>query len=544
MTSPVPSDAQGRIPFAIRIGVTGHRSIPNSMAFRDSVREGLDVIRGLLPPVSGTPVWTVIVSGLAEGADRLVVHEVLKDPDARLEAALPLSPDEYITDFASEPSKTEFRDLLGRASETWQAIPSDSREEAYERAGRYVVDRADAVIALWDGEPPRGRGGTADIVAYAKSREVPLVWVRTTSPYPVTDELVAPRATVVANAASELSRYNAASIPPERLAAQSLMQRRYWGLLDDTTDADGIERLPARTVADRILPFFVRADLLALRLQRLFLILSSATFVMAAAAIAVVAIQTNFLPEQGWVVSLEILLLVLLLALPLVNVRLRLHDRWIAYRFLAERLRSSYFLTLAGTGDRRERSSRLAYFADPADLWIERALQEVVVGLPRTPTGPGDVRPLRGYLSRFWIADQMRYHEQTSRLDRHHDERLIYATAVLFGLTLIAAVLHLLGVGEQPGSAVTLGALLIVVSLSLPAMGAAVHGIGTQRQFRRHSERYGRMAGLLHQLSDEMDRADSMEEIGRIAADTERIMREENSDWFGVMRFHDMELIT
>jgi hypothetical protein len=29
-----------------------------------------------------------------------------------------------------------------------------------------------------------------------------------------------------------------------------------------------------------------------------------------------------------------------------------------------------------------------------------------------------------------------------------------------------------------------------------------------------------------------------------VAAATEQVMREENSDWFGVMRFHDMELIT
>jgi hypothetical protein len=41
-----------------------------------------------------------------------------------------------------------------------------------------------------------------------------------------------------------------------------------------------------------------------------------------------------------------------------------------------------------------------------------------------------------------------------------------------------------------------------------------------------------------------MDSAKSAERVRRLAADTERVMREENSDWFGVMRFHDMELIT
>jgi len=41
-----------------------------------------------------------------------------------------------------------------------------------------------------------------------------------------------------------------------------------------------------------------------------------------------------------------------------------------------------------------------------------------------------------------------------------------------------------------------------------------------------------------------MNNAVSLERVREVAAETERIMREENSDWFGVMRFHDMELIT
>jgi hypothetical protein len=48
-------------------------------------------------------------------------------------------------------------------------------------------------------------------------------------------------------------------------------------------------------VAAWLVPYLVRADLLALRLQRRFRILSSAMFAMAAAAVAVVGIQTNLL---------------------------------------------------------------------------------------------------------------------------------------------------------------------------------------------------------------------------------------------------------
>ena len=52
------------------------------------------------------------------------------------------------------------------------------------------------------------------------------------------------------------------------------------------------------------------------------------------------------------------------------------------------------------------------------------------------------------------------------------------------------------------------------------------------------------MAGLLRQLDADMSQADSITMIHEIAADAEHLMRAENSDWFGVMRFHDVELIT
>ena len=82
-----------------------------------------------------------------------------------------------------------------------------------------------------------------------------------------------------------------------------------------------------------------------------------------------------------------------------------------------------------------------------------------------------------------------------------------------------------------------------MVAISGPGVGAAFHGIGRQRQFRRHSERYRRMAGVLEQVQREMAEAVTLEQVREVAAETEQIMREENN-WFGVMRFHDMELIT
>ena len=37
-----------------------------------------------------------------------------------------------------------------------------------------VPDRSSVLVAVWDGQPSRGLGGTADVVAYARQRSVPV----------------------------------------------------------------------------------------------------------------------------------------------------------------------------------------------------------------------------------------------------------------------------------------------------------------------------------------------------------------------------------
>ncbi len=143
------------------MGVTGHRDLarPDEVAAAvDAALDGLD----------GDGRSLVAVSGLAEGADRIVAQRVLARPGGRLVALLPLEPADYIADFADADSVREFGDLLAAADEyeviTGSASDDWSREAAYERAGHAMLDRADVLLALWDGEPGRGRGGTAEMV--------------------------------------------------------------------------------------------------------------------------------------------------------------------------------------------------------------------------------------------------------------------------------------------------------------------------------------------------------------------------------------------
>ena len=167
------------IEVTLRIGVTGHRNLSNKSLLRAKAQEVLGRLEQLL---SHTPHRYVVISSLAEGADRLVAKTVLEWPASTtarplLEVILPFAQGEYLQDFESEESKLEFRGLLDQAACVHVVKPTLQRREAYRRAGEEVVRRCDLLIAIWDGGPAAGIGGTGDIVEYARKTGRPLYWI-------------------------------------------------------------------------------------------------------------------------------------------------------------------------------------------------------------------------------------------------------------------------------------------------------------------------------------------------------------------------------
>lgn len=165
------------------VGVTGHRRLAKIDHLTAGVETALvridsEMVRGALS----------VVSPLAEGADRLVARCVLAHPAARLIVPLPLPREEYLRDFASDESKHEFVKLLERADEVIELPPTPTRDEAYEAAGLYVLNHCDVLIAVWDGNPSQGAGGTAEVVAEARRRKLPIAWVHAGNRKPGTNE--------------------------------------------------------------------------------------------------------------------------------------------------------------------------------------------------------------------------------------------------------------------------------------------------------------------------------------------------------------------
>ena len=171
-------------PPAVAIGVTGHRALTDV----GRIEAGLDeAVRQLERVYPGS--WTV-VSALAEGADRLVARRLLTRAGTRLVAVLPLQREDYETDFETSASRREFAELLDLADEVVQIPPRPTRDEAYAAGGQGVLARADALVAVWDGNDAQGVGGTGAISAAARAQGTPLVWVHAGNREPGTLEAI------------------------------------------------------------------------------------------------------------------------------------------------------------------------------------------------------------------------------------------------------------------------------------------------------------------------------------------------------------------
>lgn len=160
MTGSHGPDAGAR---ALRVGVTGHRHLADA----DAAAREVDRVLDRLVAAQGADVLTA-VSSLAEGADRIVAKRVLAR-QGTLDVVLPLDRDDYAADFADDASRHDFLRLLDAADSVSSSPRQESREAAYEHAGREVLARCDVLLALWDGEPSRGRGGTAQLVTEARA---------------------------------------------------------------------------------------------------------------------------------------------------------------------------------------------------------------------------------------------------------------------------------------------------------------------------------------------------------------------------------------
>ncbi|WP_067602775.1 hypothetical protein [Nocardiopsis listeri] len=150
----------------IRIGITGHRNLTP-----DVNEHVAALVKDHLEPYGHAMVG---LSCLADGADSLFAEAVL-DAGAPLEAVIPAA---GYRSALPAPHHPVYDRLLARSVLVHELPHAVSDPHSHMAAGRLLVEQSDRLIAVWDGLPARGPGGTADVVAYARalSRPVIVLW--------------------------------------------------------------------------------------------------------------------------------------------------------------------------------------------------------------------------------------------------------------------------------------------------------------------------------------------------------------------------------
>ena len=284
----------------VRVGVTGHRSLTGTPELVKSIKQALTTsLLELLEPSSiyqrvvkkifprfynaslgkdrKTKVTFTVVSPLAEGADRLVAEEALNLPNYSLEVVLPMMKEEYIQDFQTSESREMFDSLLGRAAR-WDLIinrtlaeeipdkdPNERRRVAYKRVGEYVVDHCDILVALWDGQPSRGTGGTAEIVAYARKRGKSLIVISTVNPKKISIEKGNDS---IGKTFSRMEMLNSFGI--DQQVNRSYIENQYREIFS-TPEGTRLNQKNLENVKNNLLPWYVRASIIAKKNQKIYL---------------------------------------------------------------------------------------------------------------------------------------------------------------------------------------------------------------------------------------------------------------------------------
>ncbi|MCK9896056.1 hypothetical protein [Frankia sp. AgB32] len=149
------------------VGFSGHQNLP-AQGISHITQEMVSHLESVERPLVG-------LSSLAAGADQLFARIVLA-AGGSLHVLIPSH--DYASTFHTATDLADYHALLGRAEQARHLAFQTASEEAFLAAGHAVVDEADELLAVWDGLPARGLGGTADVVAYAEGlgKSVTVVW--------------------------------------------------------------------------------------------------------------------------------------------------------------------------------------------------------------------------------------------------------------------------------------------------------------------------------------------------------------------------------
>ena len=568
MNDNAPSNSPPQLPFALTVGVTGHRlralADGRPAAIGDEIRQALDAIErealALFKREAGlfaaSPPTLTLVSPLADGADQIAAEAGMAR-GWRLQTVLPFDRATYVRDFSGDGAAVRFLGLLER-SDCVLELPGDPNDdaEAYMAAGRATIAHCDMLIAVWDGRPPRGRGGTAEVVHLAVAKGTPVIHIPADGEQamallwsgfdpnvvtrngddrgvrqPFTAELLGRMFSAlltpppVSNERIFYDRFLAEKSRRVRgrieyplllmLAGVSWMKATHWreskcaAAIDEewqrfSTECSGkhgvnaslelLER--AYAWSDRLAGYYAQN----FRSGHIFNFLLAATAVL-------LGLSSFALPAS----KTEVALVEFAVALAVIfnthfGVSHEWHRRWLDYRQLAERLRPMRSLKLLGLAAPDAPGS----ITNPVPRrWIDWYAAGVwrAIGCPNGAIDQARAAQLADAITCHEIAPQIDYHDATALQIETLDRRLEWIATSLFVLTLAASAVVIVMLQVNPAWVERMANWLTLLSAGFPAVGTAIFGIRFQGDFGGSAERSRSTAQTLRAIEAQMEGA-------------------------------------
>ena len=531
---------------SLTVGVTGHRAHRlagvNLAALAAVVATTLQQLQTAMDAVkrdhqsafADKPAQLRMVSALADGADTMVANAALA-AGWRVDGCLPFSREVYANDF-SGTAYDEFIELLRNMTATFELPGKHSeaaeRDSAYEAVGRLVLEQSDIVLAIWDGDLGRGRGGTSRVVADAVARHIPVIHIHTRSAEAplllwsgLSDaEIEQPSVELVPRVAAETGIASAVGllcVPPEHKVDQRMLtqffhkvnrerkrtpampypmllavtgvralSRRDWQAPQAAASAAQLEQLLSTSSnrqqsASALLLRYGTADAAASYFAQIFRSGFVTNFSLAALAVMLALSGPLFPALKLPLISAELLIVMVILMTTRAGTKSGWHERWMDNRHLAEQLRSLALGRLIGDLGLRAHGGGEASAVPGWVGWLTRASAREV-GLPHAVADQAYLERVRNTAIAL-IDDQLAYHHHNAHRMHTLDHRLHRAGGILFGGTIVACAAWIIGklAGVQMSAPGVIGPTEIVTALTaaMPALGAALYGIRMQGDF-------------------------------------------------------------
>jgi hypothetical protein len=158
-----------QLPEVLAVGFTGHRKVPYETKSRQVIRDFLAQQKE-----SHHGVMYGVCSAAA-GADQLFAESCI-ELNIPLRILLPRPAEQFRADF-DEASWQRTAHIIENAISVEVTGRHEAQNEQYYDCGIQTVAESQLLVALWDGQPSRGIGGTQEIVSYARKTGHPIAWI-------------------------------------------------------------------------------------------------------------------------------------------------------------------------------------------------------------------------------------------------------------------------------------------------------------------------------------------------------------------------------